>query len=96
MGGAGKSTLIKQMHFIGSAGYTHKAKAEFRRLIFWNVLKAVQIIAEAMEALKINYSDASNRVRATLRWCVLVCVVKSVPVFFCMLCWYTFVYVLCK
>lgn len=60
-GEAGKSTFIKQMRIIHGAGYTDKDRAEFRQLIFQNVLKAVQILTEAMEALKVNYSDASNR-----------------------------------
>ena len=62
------------MRIIHGAGYTDKDRAEFRQLIFQNVLKAVQILTEAMEALKINYSDVSNRVSIVFGLCLSVCV----------------------
>lgn len=73
-GEAGKSTFIKQMRIIHGAGYTDKDRAEFRQLIFQNVLRAVQILSDAMEALKINYTDDSNRVSSFYNGCVNMCV----------------------
>ena len=61
-GEAGKSTFIKQMRIIHGKGYTDKDRAEFGGLVYRNIITAVQILAEAMEKLKISYVKDSNRV----------------------------------
>ena len=51
------------MRIIHGQGYSDKDRQEFIGLIFRNVLMAVQILAEAMATLKIQYEDDNNRVR---------------------------------
>ena len=61
-GEAGKSTFIKQMRIIHGKGYTDKDRAEFAGLVYRNIVLAVQLLAEAMVNLKIQYEIEENKV----------------------------------
>jgi GTPase SAR1 family protein len=60
-GEAGKSTFIKQMRIIHGQGYSDKDRAEFKTLVYRNTVKGIQIMIEAMETLKIPYTDPSKK-----------------------------------
>lgn len=60
-GEAGKSTFIKQMRIIHGQGYSDKDRAEFSSLVYRNIFHGMQILIEAMAALKIAYADAGNK-----------------------------------
>lgn len=95
-GEAGKSTFIKQMRIIHGQGYSDKDRAEFTVLVYRNIFTGIQILARAMEDLRIDYIDPSNKVRTlpvrplcvyiTLCMCVrhsaCVCVSRCVCVSF--------------
>ncbi|XP_028318318.1 guanine nucleotide-binding protein subunit alpha-11-like isoform X2 [Gouania willdenowi] len=59
-GESGKSTFIKQMKIIHGSGYTEKDKKSYTRLVFQNILTAIQALINAMEKLQINYLDDHN------------------------------------
>ena len=61
-GEAGKSTFIKQMRIIHGQGYSDKDRAEFSSLVYRNIFHGMQILIDAMAALKIAYADAGNKV----------------------------------
>lgn len=62
-GEAGKSTFIKQMRIIHGQGYSDKDRVEFSGLIYRNIVFGAQVLAEAMEGLKIPYESDENKVR---------------------------------
>ena len=70
-GEAGKSTFIKQMRIIHGQGYSDKDRAEFSSLVYRNIFHGMQILIEAMAALKIAYADAGNKVHLALLLCGL-------------------------
>ena len=53
----GKSTFIKQMRIIYGQGYSDRDRAEFKTLVFSNIVKGILIMMKAMETLKIPYTD---------------------------------------
>ncbi len=61
-GEAGKSTFIKQMRIIHGAGYTDADRAQFRVLVYRNIILGMKVLTMAMDSLKIRYSNASNQV----------------------------------
>lgn len=61
-GEAGKSTFIKQMRIIHGQGYTDKDRAEFSVLVYRNIFMGIQALIEAMQALKIPYSNPNSKV----------------------------------
>lgn len=58
-GEAGKSTFIKQMRIIHGQGYSDRDRAEFKTLVYRNMVKGIFIMINAMEMLKIPYQDES-------------------------------------
>jgi GTPase SAR1 family protein len=44
-GGSGKSTVAKQMKIIHVAGFTEQEKADFRNVVFQNIINAIQTLA---------------------------------------------------
>ena len=50
------------MRIIHGQGYSDKDRAEFKTLVYRNTVKGIQIMIEAMETLKIPYTDPSNTV----------------------------------
>ncbi|XP_037547834.1 guanine nucleotide-binding protein subunit alpha-11 [Nematolebias whitei] len=59
-GESGKSTFIKQMRIIHGKGYNDNDRKGFTRMVFQNVIIAVQALIEAMKTLKIDYVDDQN------------------------------------
>ncbi|XP_026152618.1 guanine nucleotide-binding protein subunit alpha-14-like [Mastacembelus armatus] len=59
-GESGKSTFIKQMRIIHGSGYTEADRKGFTRLVFRNILTAIQALIEAMQTLQIYYVDDKN------------------------------------
>ncbi|XP_034048295.1 guanine nucleotide-binding protein subunit alpha-14-like [Thalassophryne amazonica] len=59
-GESGKSTFIKQMRIIHGAGYSEKDRTGFTRVVFQNIVTAIQALIDAMEALRIDYLDDKN------------------------------------
>ncbi|XP_062854706.1 guanine nucleotide-binding protein subunit alpha-14 [Trichomycterus rosablanca] len=65
-GESGKSTFIKQMRIIHGAGYTEEDKKTFTKLVFQNIITAIQAMVRAMEALSITLGDAANETYTSL------------------------------
>lgn len=61
-GESGKSTFIKQMRIIHGAGYTEEDRKTFTKLVFQNIITAMQSMIRAMEALSISLSNPENQV----------------------------------
>ena len=61
-GEAGKSTFIKQMRIIHGQGYSDKDRAEFKVQVYRNIYAGMQILVEAMEHLKIAFSNPESKV----------------------------------
>ncbi|XP_069025913.1 guanine nucleotide-binding protein subunit alpha-14-like [Embiotoca jacksoni] len=59
-GESGKSTFIKQMRIIHGSGYSEADKKGFTRLVFQNIIIAIQALTDAMKSLKIDYVDDKN------------------------------------
>ncbi|XP_013861965.1 guanine nucleotide-binding protein subunit alpha-14 [Austrofundulus limnaeus] len=59
-GESGKSTFIKQMRIIHGKGFTDSDRKGFTRLVFQNIVVAIQALADAMQTLKIDYVDDQN------------------------------------
>ena len=62
-GESGKSTFIKQMRIIHGSGYTEAERRGFARLVFQNMVTAIQALISAMGMLHIDYTDNNNIVR---------------------------------
>ncbi|XP_056873880.1 guanine nucleotide-binding protein G(q) subunit alpha-like [Takifugu flavidus] len=65
-GESGKSTFIKQMRIIHGRGYSDEDKRGFTRLVYQNIVTAVQAMVQAMSALQIPYKYESNKANAAL------------------------------
>ncbi|CAN9504544.1 unnamed protein product [Ophioblennius macclurei] len=59
-GESGKSTFIKQMRIIHGSGYSEVDRKGFTRLVFQNIVTAIQSLIEAMRTLRIHYVDDHN------------------------------------
>lgn len=59
-GESGKSTFIKQMRIIHGAGYSDDDKKAFIKLIYQNIVMAMQSMLKAMITLKIEYANPDN------------------------------------
>ncbi|XP_068562837.1 guanine nucleotide-binding protein subunit alpha-14-like [Cebidichthys violaceus] len=59
-GESGKSTFIKQMRIIHGAGYSEADRKGFARLVFQNIITAIQALIDAMKTLRIDYIDDQN------------------------------------
>ncbi|XP_062844587.1 guanine nucleotide-binding protein G(q) subunit alpha-like [Trichomycterus rosablanca] len=59
-GESGKSTFIKQMRIIHGKGYSEEDRKGFTRLVFQNIFVAVQAMIEAMDVLRIAFTDDKN------------------------------------
>lgn len=62
-GESGKSTFIKQMRIIHGNGYTEADRKGFTRLVFQNIITAIQALIDSMKKLQIEYIDDQNIVR---------------------------------
>ncbi|XP_008324489.1 guanine nucleotide-binding protein subunit alpha-14-like isoform X2 [Cynoglossus semilaevis] len=63
-GESGKSTFIKQMRIINGSKYSEAEKMNFARLVFHNILTAIQALIQAMETLHLDYVDEKNHIQA--------------------------------
>ncbi|KAF1377682.1 hypothetical protein PFLUV_G00203280 [Perca fluviatilis] len=59
-GESGKSTFIKQMRIIHGSGYSEDDRKGFTRLVFQNIVTAIQSLIHAMRTLRIDYVDDQN------------------------------------
>ncbi|XP_041816189.1 guanine nucleotide-binding protein subunit alpha-14-like [Chelmon rostratus] len=59
-GESGKSTFIKQMRIIHGSGYSEADRKGFTRLVFQNIVTAIQALIHAMKTLQIDYIDEQN------------------------------------
>ncbi|KAK5618504.1 Guanine nucleotide-binding protein subunit alpha-11 [Crenichthys baileyi] len=59
-GESGKSTFIKQMRIIHGQGYSEADRRGFTRVVFQNIITAIQALIDAMRHLKIDYVDDQN------------------------------------
>ncbi|XP_060936342.1 guanine nucleotide-binding protein subunit alpha-14-like [Limanda limanda] len=59
-GESGKSTFIKQMRIIHGSGYSEVDRRGFTRLVFQNIVTAIQALIHAMRTLQVDYGDADN------------------------------------
>ncbi|XP_041825085.1 guanine nucleotide-binding protein G(q) subunit alpha-like [Melanotaenia boesemani] len=59
-GESGKSTFIKQMRIIHGTGYSDADKKGFTRVVFQNIVTAIQALISAMSTLQIDYVDDQN------------------------------------
>ncbi|XP_056146290.1 guanine nucleotide-binding protein subunit alpha-14-like [Lampris incognitus] len=59
-GESGKSTFIKQMRIIHGAGYSEADRKGFTKLVFQNIVTAIQALIRAMKVLRIDYIDDKN------------------------------------
>ncbi|XP_041754859.1 guanine nucleotide-binding protein subunit alpha-14 [Coregonus clupeaformis] len=59
-GESGKSTFIKQMRIIHGTGYSDADKQLFTRLVYQNIVNAVQNMIQAMKTLRIDFKDHQN------------------------------------
>ncbi|XP_027023261.1 guanine nucleotide-binding protein subunit alpha-14 [Tachysurus fulvidraco] len=65
-GESGKSTFIKQMRIIHGAGYTEEDRKTFTKLVFQNIITAMQSMIRAMETLSIALGTPDNKTYADL------------------------------
>ncbi|KAI4883151.1 hypothetical protein NFI96_028034 [Prochilodus magdalenae] len=63
-GESGKSTFIKQMRIIHGSGYTEEDRKSFTKLVYQNIVTAMQSMIRAMEMLQISFSDSGNKSNA--------------------------------
>uniref|UniRef100_A0A3Q0S7C7 Guanine nucleotide-binding protein subunit alpha n=1 Tax=Amphilophus citrinellus TaxID=61819 RepID=A0A3Q0S7C7_AMPCI len=59
-GESGKSTFIKQMRIIHGKGYSDADRKGFTRVVFQNIVTAIQALISAMQTLQIDYVDDQN------------------------------------
>lgn len=60
-GESGKSTFLKQMRIIHGEDYDVAALAEFRPVVYSNILKGMKVLADARRKLGIEWGDANNQ-----------------------------------
>ncbi|XP_067425336.1 guanine nucleotide-binding protein subunit alpha-14 isoform X1 [Emydura macquarii macquarii] len=63
-GESGKSTFIKQMRIIHGSGYTDEDRKSFTKLVYQNIITAMQAMIRAMDNLRINYTYEQNKENA--------------------------------
>ncbi|KAG1939703.1 guanine nucleotide-binding protein subunit alpha-14 [Pimephales promelas] len=63
-GESGKTTFMKQMRIIHGKDFSTDEKRSYTKLVFQNILQAMSAITEAMNTLKIPYSNPQNEVYA--------------------------------
>uniref|UniRef100_A0A3P9KFR2 Guanine nucleotide-binding protein subunit alpha n=1 Tax=Oryzias latipes TaxID=8090 RepID=A0A3P9KFR2_ORYLA len=65
-GESGKSTFIKQMRIIHGRGYSEEDRRCFTKLVFQNILTAMQAMIQAMDKLQIPYKYEHNEANASM------------------------------
>jgi guanine nucleotide-binding protein G(i) subunit alpha len=59
-GGSGKTTIKKQMKILYKGGYTDDERADFRPIIFRNIVEAAKLLVEATNELGIPFENFKN------------------------------------
>jgi guanine nucleotide-binding protein G(i) subunit alpha len=62
-GESGKSTIVKQMKIIHKEGFTDAELAEYRSIVYKNVLDSAQAVIVFMRKIGQDFVGYSNRVR---------------------------------
>ncbi|XP_073699940.1 guanine nucleotide-binding protein subunit alpha-14-like [Garra rufa] len=63
-GESGKTTFMKQMKIIHGSGYSEDERRSYTKLVFQNIFQAMIAMTEAMNTLKIPYSNSQNEIYA--------------------------------
>ncbi|KAK7137103.1 hypothetical protein R3I93_017235 [Phoxinus phoxinus] len=63
-GESGKTTFTKQMRIIHGKGFSTEERIGYAKLVFQNIFQAMSAITEAMNTLKIPYSNPQNEIYA--------------------------------
>lgn len=61
-GESGKSTILKQMKLIHTAGFSKSDREDYRVIIFSNLLNSFKAVMEAMETYDLKFSKPENQV----------------------------------
>ena len=61
-GESGKTTLVKQMKIIYQGGFSPTELAEYRPVVYTNVLDSAQRVITYMKKIGLRYTEYSNRV----------------------------------
>ncbi|BFZ58109.1 hypothetical protein PYCC9005_005168 [Savitreella phatthalungensis] len=59
-GESGKTTVLKQMRLIHTSGFTAKERAQWRTIVFANVVQAMRDTLHAMDALELTFERDEN------------------------------------
>ncbi|XP_069784234.1 guanine nucleotide-binding protein subunit alpha-14-like [Narcine bancroftii] len=65
-GESGKSTFIKQLRIIHGSGYSEEERKAFAKLVYQNIITAMQSITRAMDTLNILYQHQENKERSQM------------------------------
>ncbi|XP_076846441.1 guanine nucleotide-binding protein subunit alpha-14 [Brachyhypopomus gauderio] len=65
-GESGKSTFIKQMRIIHGSGYNEEDRKTFTKLVFQNIITAMQSMIRAMDMLNISLTNPENQAHASV------------------------------
>ena len=63
---SGKSTIFKQMKIIHQDGFSDSELADYRPVVYKNVLDSVQQVVIFMKKIRLECMEYSNRVRFSL------------------------------
>jgi guanine nucleotide-binding protein subunit alpha len=61
-GESGKSTILKQMKLIHTAGFSKNDRDDYKVIIFSNILNSIKLILEVMESFNLRFSKPENEV----------------------------------
>lgn len=73
-GDSGKSTCIKQMRLIHTAGFSKIERENFRVMILTNILGSMQALLEGMHHLSLTFQNETNWVRWLRFFLLCICV----------------------
>jgi guanine nucleotide-binding protein subunit alpha len=63
---SGKSTIVKQMKIIHQDGFSPSELAEYRPVVYENILDSAQQVVISMKKIGLEFVEYSNRVRCNL------------------------------
>ena len=63
LGESGKSTIFKQMKIIHDHGFSERQRAEYRPVVYKNVLETSQHVVNYMRNAALNCVEPANSVR---------------------------------
>ncbi|KAL1251257.1 hypothetical protein QQF64_019053, partial [Cirrhinus molitorella] len=63
-GESGKTTFMKQMKIIHGSGFSEDERRGYTKLVFQNIFQAICAMTQAMNTLKIPYSNPQNEIYA--------------------------------